>query len=295
MSGVQEPVDGAIVVLGDTQRTSWGEVVFLGREQNEVARHALIQKIVAEERPAFVVHLGDMVDAGGADESWKYFDQLMAPLSARQIPIFPVFGNHDRCNSKRDLMRYAGARFPQLASEGYYSMKFGELGLIWLDSNLRGRAGARQGEWLERALAAFDQNAEVRGVVLFSHHPAYTNGMRRFGDRYVRDSVLPRMLAARKTLALVSGHVHGYERFYVQGRHFVVSGGGGGPRVEYLLPPNALYEPAYVTPTGSPRAFNYVVLQPTTDALTFTVKGLDLNRECPGGILERFTAVYPES
>lgn len=286
-------MDGVIVALGDTQRTSWGEVAFLGREQNEVARHALIEKIATEERPAFVVHLGDMVDAGGVDESWKYFDRLMAPLSARRIPIFPVLGNHDRWGRARNVMRSVRARFPELASAGYYDMKFGELGLVWLDSNLQGAAGSRQSDWLERTLSAFDQDEEVRGVVLFSHHPAYTNGKRRLGHPYVRERVLPRMLVAKKTLALMSGHVHGYERFYVHGRHFVVSGGGGGPRVEYLLPPHALYDPAYVTPTGRPRAFNYVVLQPTSDALTFTVKCLDLNGECPGGIIERFSASYP--
>jgi len=289
---VEQAVDGVIVVLGDTQRTSWGEVALLGREQNEVARHALIEKIAAEERLAFVVHLGDMVDAGGVAESWKYFDQLMSPLSARHIPILPVFGNHDRWGSEREVMRHVRARFPQLGSGGYYDMKFGELGLIWLDSTLQGRAGAVQSEWLERTLLAFDRDAEVRGVVLFGHHPAYTNGKRRLGDRSVRERLLPRMLAAKKTLALMSGHVHGYERFYVQGRHFVVSGGGGGPRVEYLLPPHALYDPAYVTPTGSPRPFNYVVLQRTSDALTFTVKCLNLNGECPGGIIERFSAAY---
>src|SRR5262245_12627543 len=68
--------EGPIVVLGDTQRTTWEEVLLLWREQNEAARLALIQKIAAEEQPAFVVHLGDMVESGGTARNWEYFDRL---------------------------------------------------------------------------------------------------------------------------------------------------------------------------------------------------------------------------
>jgi hypothetical protein len=36
---------------------------------------------------------------------------------------------------------------------------------------------------------------------------------------------------ARKTLAMISGHVHSYERFERAGKTFLVSG-GGGPRIK---------------------------------------------------------------
>lgn len=284
--------DGGIVVLGDTQRTTWGEVAFLGREQNEAARRALIQKIAAEERPAFVVHLGDMVEAGGTAENWEYFDRLMSPLTAREIPILPVLGNHDHWGNARDVRRFVSARFPQLGFGGYYAMKHAELGLVWLDSNLEGRAGRRQSAWLEETLVRFERDAAVRGIVLFMHHPAYTNGESRHGEPYVQKQVLPKFFAARKTVALMSGHVHGYERFYVRGREFVVTGGGGGPRVDYLMPPRAPYAAAYVTQTGEPRPFNYVLMERKNAGLEFTVKCLKLENQCPSGILEQFRVEY---
>src|SRR4051812_7769182 len=83
-----------IVVIGDTQRTSPIEEL-IGREQNEAARLALIAKIAKEEQPAFVVHLGDMVESGDSTEQWQYFDRLVSALTVRNVRILPVLGNHD--------------------------------------------------------------------------------------------------------------------------------------------------------------------------------------------------------
>jgi Calcineurin-like phosphoesterase len=284
---------GPIIVLGDTQRTTWGERVLFGREQNEQARRALVRKIASEEAPAFIVHLGDMVEAGGVAENWLYFDRLMSPLTARKIPILPVIGNHDHWGDDREANRQLQARFPQLGVGGYYSMQYEELGLVWLDSNLEGAAAAAQTRWLEQALRAFELNPGVRGTLIFCHHPAYTNGKARYGEPYVQGDVLPRLFAARKTMALLSGHVHGYERFVAQGRQFIVSGGAGGPRVEYHLPPDAPYVAAYTTETEAPRPFHYVAIERTHDGLAFTVKCLNLIGECPRGILETFSAHFP--
>jgi hypothetical protein len=46
----------------------------------------------------------------------------------------------------------------------------------------------------------------------------------------VQRDIVPPFLAARKTIAMLAGHVHSYERFARDGKTFVVSGGGGGPR-----------------------------------------------------------------
>ena len=289
----QSSPQGPIVVLGDTQRTTWEEVVFMWREQNEAARLALIQKIATEEHPAFVVHLGDMVESGGSAQNWEYFDRLVSPLTVRKIQILPVLGNHDHWGSEKALRQSIQKRFPVLGANGFYKKEHAGLGLVWLDSNLHGAAGAQQSAWLDQVLAEFGRNDAVRGVVLFMHHPAYTNGKSRHGEPYVQREVLPRFFAAPKTVALLSGHVHGYERFVVRGREFVVTAGGGGPRVEYELPPEAPYVPAYNTKTDSRRPFNYVVMQPTSTGLDFTVKCLNTDGDCPSGILEKFAVAFP--
>lgn len=282
------PTQGTIVVLGDTQRTTWMEVL-VGREQNDAARVALIQQIAADERPAFVVHLGDMVATGGSAKDWQYYDRLMAPLTALGIRIYPVLGNHDYWGDDEAALRHARERYPELGSGGHHAIRHRSLGLIWLDSNLEGAAASNQTAWFGRALASFDASPDVTAIVVFTHHPPYTNGKGRKPEPYVARRVLPPFFAARKTVAMMSGHVHGYERFQVGGRAFIVSGGGGGPRVTYAVGADAPFAPAYVTGTGVRRPFNYVVIEPLSDALRFTVKCLKSERQCESGILETFT------
>jgi 3',5'-cyclic AMP phosphodiesterase CpdA len=286
--------EGPIVVIGDTQRTSWGEEVLFGREQNETARRALIGKIALEERPAFVVHLGDLVVAGGSPREWEYFDRLMSPLTVRRIPVLPVLGNHDYWGDDREALRQARARFPQLTGYGYYALRHGRLGLIWLDSNLDDASGREQAVWFARALVAFESDPGVHGVLVFTHHPPFTNGKQRSGDAYVLSELLPSFLGAPKARVMLSGHVHGYERFVRGGRTFVVTGGAGGPRVEYRIGAEAEVAPAYATPTGDVRAFHYVTIRDAGPRLEFEVKCLTLDAPCPGGVLERFSVALPE-
>lgn len=266
--------EGPIIVLGDTQRTSWPEEVLCGREQNEQPRLDLIAAIAAHERPAFVVHLGDMVVVGSSPAEWRYFDHLLSPLRARGIPIRPLLGNHDYWGNDRRALAAATQRFPELATR-FYSDRYRGLGLIWLDSNLRGRRARGQERWLADTLAAFDRDVCIRGVLVFTHHPPFTEGVGHEPDSYVVERVLPEFRGSAKTLALLSGHVHGYERFAEGDKAFVVTGGGGGPRVEYERG------------AREPRAFNYVALHIAGDRLELVAKCLGDTGGCNHGELDR--------
>lgn len=286
--------DGAsIVVLGDTQRTTFPERLLLGREQNERARRALIAKLVREERPAFVVHLGDLVSCGAIADEWRYFDRLTAPLTALGIRIRPVLGNHDYWGPRAMALRHARRRFPELAPRTFTALRHAELGLLWLDSNLMGDAAAEQLRWFEAALDGYEQDPAVRGVLAFAHHPPFSNARRPERPSPTLAGLLEPFCAAGKTLALLSGHVHGYERFQLRGKTFIVSGGAGGPRVRYRTGADARHPPAYATADGKARAFHYLVLQATADQLSFDVKCLELGAACPGGRLETFALPWP--
>jgi hypothetical protein len=271
--------DGPIIVLGDTQRTWWPEQVFSGREQNEQPRRDLIEAIARNERPAFVVHLGDMVVVGASRDEWRYFDHLLSPLRARNVPIRPLLCNHDYWGDDRVALRAATERFPELATR-YYSDRHKNLGLIWLDSNLRGLRADLQERWLVATLAAFERDARVHGVLVFTHHPPFTNGVGRDPDPYVVEHVLPAFYGSTKTLAMFSGHVHGYERFEVEHKTFIVTGGGGGPRV------------AYETGAREPRAFNYVSIRVEADRLELVTKCLYDTGGCKNGELDCFSLPF---
>jgi len=282
----------SIVVLGDTQRTLFAERWLLGREQNERARQALIEKLAREERPAFVVHLGDLVCWGASAREWRYFDRLVAPLGALDIRIRPVLGNHDYWGPRERALRLARRRFPELAPHTFATQRQGELGLIWLDSNLTGAAASEQLRWFEATLDGYERAPEVRGVLAFAHHPPFSNARRPPRTRPDVAGLLETFCAAGKTLALLSGHIHGYERFQLRGKTFIVSGGGGGPRVSYWTGAKARHSPAYTTADGKPRAFHYLVLQATAEELCFDVKCLELSAACPAGRLEKFSLPF---
>ena len=278
----------SIVVLGDTQRTTLVERLLLGREQNERARRALLEKLVREERPAFVIHLGDLVSCGASAREWQYFDRLVAPLAAHGIRIRPVLGNHDYWGPAALALRYARRRFPELAPNTFGALHHGPLGLIWLDSNLSGGAAAQQLRWFESTLAGYERDPELRGVLAFAHHPPFSNARGHARTGRALTLLLPPFFAAAKTLALLSGHVHGYERFERRGKTFIVSGGAGGPRATYHTGTGAPHPPAYLTADGRARAFHYLVIELMAEQLCFEVKCLELGAACPGGLLETF-------
>ncbi len=107
-------------------------------------------------------------------------------------------------------------------------------GSLFLDSNeaqLGAKLWAEQAAWLVERLAAFDADPAIAGVVVFVHHPPFTNSTVTGDELHVRQAFVPPFAAARKTLAMVAGHVHSYEHFVRGAKTFLVAGGGGGPRV----------------------------------------------------------------
>lgn len=63
---------------------------------------------------------------------------------------------------------------------------------------------------------------------------------------------------------MISGHAHAYEHFVEQGVQFVVSGGGGGPRVK-LREGSRAREDRFEGP--SPRPFHYQAVEPRQDGV----------------------------
>jgi 3',5'-cyclic AMP phosphodiesterase CpdA len=284
---------GPIIVLGDTQRTSWAEELW-GREQNERPRRQLMATIAAQERPAFVVHLGDMVVSGASAFEWRYFDHLVSPLTARGIRIRPLLGNHDYWGNDAVALERAtaGEHFPELATR-FYSATHRGLGLIWLDSNLRGRRGREQARWYQDTLAAFECSPSTRAVLVFTHHPPFTNGKGKHPESYVVEQILQPFLRSPKAQVMLSGHVHGYERFEHAGKTFVVTGGAGGGRVSYEAPGAGGERPAYQHPSDGLRPFNYVSISLAPDTLRFETKCLGAGNGCNAGRLDQFSVALP--
>lgn len=263
-----------VAILGDTQRTLWVERLQL-REKNDLERARIVGDL-ARQRPGLIAAVGDLVSVGWLRSEWESFDDLMEPIRARGIPLLPALGNHDYWGGARRALGHLQARFPQLRRNRWYARRHGVLGLVWLDSN-RGPLGrdawARQKLWLEEVLGEMDEDAAVAAVLVFAHHPPFTNSALTRDEEHVQESFLPAFFGSRKALVFASGHVHAYERFWREGRTFLVAGGGGGPRVKLLAGDHRRHDDLYSGP--SPRPFHYVLVEPRESALIVSVHGFD--------------------
>lgn len=257
---------GTFLAVGDLQRTSWLE---LWRESNPGERRVLVEAI-ARERADFLVLLGDMVFRGDSSADWAEFDALTAPLA--HLPKLPILGNHDYGLRSTTALAHLRRRFPSIAS--YYPTTYGPLRLLFLDSNRsRMTTWTEQERWFRDSLDAADRDPAISSVLVFVHHPPFTNSTVSGDDRAVRETLVPPFLRAQKTRAMISGHVHSYERFERAGKLFVVSGGGGGPRARLHEGARRRHDDDLYA--GAPlRPFHYLRFT-LGEALTVEARGLE--------------------
>ena len=284
-------------VVGDTQRTSFWECI-IGREVND-NETKLIIKGISESRIRFVVFLGDMVFDGGNEKHWQYFDRTVMPLREARLPILPVLGNHEYWGNRAAAKNYVEERFKIFQKKTWYSKQNGPLGMIFVNSNHKEMSTTmwkEQINWLRALISEWDIKNDIKGVVLFAHHPPYTNSTVVSSDLKIRKDVATTFCETRKALVMVTGHAHGYERFedvndstYCS-RHFnlngnrtykgtndfrsqpiqfIVSGGGGGPRPTKLRKD---YLDSFKGP--SPRPFNFLIVGSSDDGIKISVNSL---------------------
>lgn len=249
-----------IAVVSDLQTTSFVERMLL-REQNEDERVHLI-KALEKTRPEVLLLLGDHVFYGASKNDWAYVDNLLARLRETGTEILPILGNHDCWAFGNAALDHYFGRFPKLEQRRFYAARLGSLGVIALDSNkfwMPNSLWHEQTTFYTKTLAELEADADVAGILVLVHHPPWTNGTVSGPSSLVATSFVPEYLRARKTMLMLSGHVHAYEHFLQQGRHFLVCGGGGGPRHHLRPAPHRQFEDLFAGPTL--RDFHYLTIK----------------------------------
>lgn len=222
-------------------------------DENELA----VSKLVSSQNPDFVVTAGDNYynEAGGRGmnkyekSAGVYYGAWMKGVpaggagqttgTAAVNGFFPILGNHDYTDATPSLETYLnyftlpGAGFTSTSgNERYYDFVQGPVHVFVLNSNPQEPDGtnatSRQAQWLREQLAASTSPWNI----VFAHHPPYSS-----------DNVhgpTPRMqwpFAAWGADAVISGHVHTYERIVRDGTVYFVNGlGGEAPRHSFSRP-----------------------------------------------------------
>ena len=237
------------------------------RDKPDEERRAVI-KAVAAESPAFIIHSGDMITMGSSCGDWETFDQEHAAYVTQKIPFWVAIGNHEYWGDDDDARANWMARLPLARNKDklYYERRWRSLAFLILDSNrdeLTDDQAEAQLTWLAERLKALDSDPAVKAVVVSTHHPAFTNSKVHSPDAWVQGPVRDVLKTSQKYRAMFSGHVHSYERFLIDGVHYLVAGGGGAP----LTDVGANRTPdAY---KGKHRRFHYIRGRLTRTAVVF--------------------------
>jgi 3',5'-cyclic AMP phosphodiesterase CpdA len=164
----------------------------------------------------FMLFLGDIAYESGtpAQLQDKFFAVYREFL--RYVPAYPAIGNHER---RTRLGRPYFEAFVLPEPERYYSFDWGDAHIVAIDTTER---DAKQLAWLEADLARNKQP----WVIVFGHHPMYTNSLR--GPQLAVRRAFANILTRHRVDLVLTGHEHHYERFRIADVNYVVSGGGGG-------------------------------------------------------------------
>src|SRR5690606_14289622 len=125
-----------------------------------------------------------------------------------------------------ELEAYALRFFGQPDQRTYFETESGGVHLFALDTEMSIAPESEQGLWLVRRLGEISGRAGYRASVVFLHRPLVTCGDKTQDDA-ARNGWAP-IFAAHKVRLVVQGHMHGYERFELDGITYLTTGGGGG-------------------------------------------------------------------
>ncbi|MDF1665464.1 MAG: metallophosphoesterase, partial [Planctomycetota bacterium] len=280
------------LIVGDTQRSSLYEQWIMRREENVDVSIRLLKE-AGKEDAGFLVLVGDMVFDASSKHQWADFDRLLDPIHESGKALLPVVGNHEYWGVDSWCKDSLHQRFPLLKEKTWYRRNHGPVALLILNSNfkeLTPSEKAEQKDWFDSELEKIDADQAMRGFLVFTHHPPYSNSWVVSGDNVVHESFAKPFRKSKKGLAFVSGHAHGYEHLKKRSKHFLVSAGGGGARFGRRPKDNRDHTDLFQGPDLRP--FHYIKVSLRSTGLRFEVKGF-VKRDSALSEIESFLISFP--
>ncbi|WP_428912008.1 PQQ-binding-like beta-propeller repeat protein [Niallia sp. Krafla_26] len=159
--------------------------------------NSIFQTLLSEKQPPeFILHLGDVVEAGLPDE-YKEFERLVP--SYYQSKIYATQGNHE---ARWD--EWAGELFSKYMGKSQYSFNYGGIHFIALDpTQLLQEPGyftQNQLDWLANDLK---QTGKSTPVIIYLHYPIGDNNY-----YIINEGKLFETVESYNIRAVFTGHVH---------------------------------------------------------------------------------------
>ena len=267
---VQQPAHPLLPELffvSDTQQPMWVEKIVLKANHNLRATEDIFANIL-KERPQNLYMLGDVVSLGFADRKWKKVDRFLDSCQKAGTTVCGLLGNHDVMGRRKKGEKNFQKRFPMNVRTGYVSVT-DSVAVIMLNSNfntLTPEENDTQQTWYKSTLASLDSSDEIKAVIVCCHHAPFTNSKIVGCSKKVQEHFVTDYIQSKKGKLFITGHAHAFEHFKIQGKDFVVIGGGGG-----------LHQPLSNTPTNLPDLavdykpnFHYLAVKRIADNLSIT-------------------------
>ena len=232
----------------------------------------MIFKDVDKMRPSGFFILGDLVSFGYKNKAWTAVDTYIRQCTKDSIPVYATLGNHEvMLNAKREQKNFR-SRFPMYDPAGYYgNRRFCGRDFIEFAISVKMTAAEilAQDNWYNNAVKKLDNDPAVRFIIVGCHHPPYTNSRAVKPSMAVRQNFVPAFINSKKCVLFLSGHSHNFERFNMQGKCFLVIGGGGG-----LHQPLNTKEVTHDISANYKPMFHYLVIRRFQDSLQIVSKRL---------------------
>jgi len=215
--------------VSDTQQPMMVEKLVLKSNNNKKATADIFTTIL-REKPQSLYMLGDVVSLGYANHKWKKVDVFLDSCRNQGTAVCGLLGNHEVMGRRAKGEKNFQKRFPTNVRTGYISIT-DSVAVVLLNSNfntLSGQDMAKQQAWYKSTLVSLDTNNAVKAVIVACHHAPFTNSKIVGCSNKVQQYFVADYILSKKAQLFITGHAHAFEHFKIQGKSFLVIGGGGG-------------------------------------------------------------------
>lgn len=218
-----------LIFVSDTQAPLFVETIIHKTPHNQMATKMIFNDILSK-RPQNVFLLGDIVAAGSKPRRWSRVDQFLDSIRNNQGNVWACLGNHEYIYNAKNGVKAFQKRFPEHSKTGYYVIR-DSIAVVLMNSNfskLTLTEQNKQKQFYTATLAALDKNDSVKAIIVACHHSPYSNSLVVGSNMKVQEAFAKPFLKTIKGKLFLSGHSHNFEHFKIEGKTFLVIGGGGG-------------------------------------------------------------------